>query len=73
MTVLELSQPYPGDENIMLSDNEHCFLVNQIEGGSHIIIDQDICGDGFIDTLLLFQAEFMQNSMQKRHTPIICR
>ena len=67
MTVLELSRPYgpyPGDKNFMpLSDNEHRFLVNQIEGGRHIIMDQEVCDNEFIDALLLFKAEFMQNDV----------
>jgi hypothetical protein len=58
MTVLELMSHYPGDDlESMLEDESH-FLVYQIEGGQHIIMDQKLCEDEFITTHLLFEPDF---------------
>ena len=58
MAMLELMCPYPGDTLEALAANESCFLVYQIEGGKHIIMDQELCEDDFIETQLLFDANF---------------
>jgi hypothetical protein len=58
MTVLELMRPYPGDRVNGFQDDEERFLVYQIEGGKHIIMDQEVCEDEFIPTHLLFERNF---------------
>jgi hypothetical protein len=50
MTVLELMHLYPGDDLQSILEDESCFLVYQIEGGQHIIMDQELCKDEFIAT-----------------------
>jgi hypothetical protein len=58
MTVLELMRPYPGDDLETTAEDEIRFLVYQIEGGQHIIMDQEVCEDEFIATHLLFDEDF---------------
>ena len=58
MAVLELMCPYPGDTLEALAANESRFLVYQIEGGKHIVMDQELCEDDFIEMHLLFNANF---------------
>jgi hypothetical protein len=58
MTVLKLMRPYPGDQVDGFRDDEEQFLVYQIEGGQHIIMDQEVCEDEFIPTHLLFEPKF---------------
>jgi hypothetical protein len=58
MTVLELMCPYLGDDLESTAEDKICFLVYQIEGGQHIIMDQEVCEDEFIATHLLFEEDF---------------
>jgi hypothetical protein len=58
MTVLELMRLYLGDYLESTVEDEIRFLVYQIEGGQHIIMDQEICEDEFIATHLLFETDF---------------
>jgi hypothetical protein len=56
--VLELMRLYLGDDLELILEDESCFLVYQIEGRQHIIMDQELCEDEFIVTHLLFQPDF---------------
>jgi hypothetical protein len=58
MMVLELMHPYLGDDLELILEDESRFLVYQIEGGQHIIMDQELCEDEFIATHLLFEPDF---------------
>ena len=58
MTVLEVMRPYPGDGGESLGEDESRFLVYQIEGGQHVIMDQEVCEDELIETHLLFNPTF---------------
>jgi hypothetical protein len=53
MTVLELMSHYPGDDLESVPEDESRFLVYQIEGGQHIIMDQKLCKDEFIATPII--------------------
>ena len=50
MILLKAMQPYPGDGQDTLEETECRFLVYQIEGGQHVIMDQEVCEDELIDT-----------------------
>ena len=58
MTVLEVMRPYPGDGEESLGEDENRFHIYQIEGGQHVIMDQQVCADELIETHLLFDPMF---------------